>query len=262
MPQMHELKIQPPYILLLDNHRSHNSIEISKFCEEKQIHLLGLHPNATFLQQPLDVAFFHSFKSKWNDLLARLGTQVKRTNVCQLVSSVMAENDFSVVLRSGFKSSGLHPLSKNAIDEKKFIKKSPPCKLKPCVFGANLPIYAKTAHVEVGPERVQSDLFSKATYDSIFVGIELEDSRTDLEPQCSTALECSKNVAGGTAVETLEADTASRQDQSGFDNMNESNNGLDALNSDTCCQPQGDEEHDALNNGSCSKENSTRKHSR
>lgn len=142
---MHALGIEAPYIIILDNHKSHYGIEISKYCEEQQIHVIGLHPNSTFLAQPLDVALFRAFKAKWNGLLNRTGVQVKRTNVCSLVGTLMAENDFSDDIRSGFRASGLYPLDKNAIDKNKFIKSSSYKKLTPCVFGTDAPIYAQTS---------------------------------------------------------------------------------------------------------------------
>ena len=60
--QVREKNIEPPYILLADNHSSHKSEAISLFCERNNIHLIGLHANSTHVLQPLDVAVFKPFK--------------------------------------------------------------------------------------------------------------------------------------------------------------------------------------------------------
>lgn len=121
--------MQPPYFVFLDNFSGHMGLDIAAFCKENGIHLLGLHPNATFIMQPLDVGFFKGFKSKWNQKLLGSGdkppTQVKRTNVCSLIGSLFAEyavTDFSKNVKSAFGSCGLFPLNRQAIDSTKFVK--------------------------------------------------------------------------------------------------------------------------------------------
>ncbi|KAJ8929036.1 hypothetical protein NQ314_018305 [Rhamnusium bicolor] len=47
--------IQKPVLFLVDWHRSHMSIELSRFCDENGIIIYALPPNATHLLQPADV---------------------------------------------------------------------------------------------------------------------------------------------------------------------------------------------------------------
>lgn len=98
------------------------SIEISTFCEENEIHLIGLHPNATFCQQPLDVTVFKAVKNKWNDLVTNFGFQVTRSNVCSLVGKLFDDYDFGDQIRAGFRCCGLYPFNAQAINPLKFIK--------------------------------------------------------------------------------------------------------------------------------------------
>jgi len=65
VPQMIALQRKAPYILFLDGHKSHISIEISETCEALGIILISLYPNTTHITQPLDVSFFRPLKSKW-----------------------------------------------------------------------------------------------------------------------------------------------------------------------------------------------------
>lgn len=54
-----------PVIVFLDGHTSHLSIHLCRFCRERQIIVICLHPNATHILQPLDVAVFYPLKARW-----------------------------------------------------------------------------------------------------------------------------------------------------------------------------------------------------
>lgn len=56
-----------PVVLYADNHSSHMTMNLVKFCKEKQIEIIGLYPNATHLIQPLDVSLFHVLKEKYKE---------------------------------------------------------------------------------------------------------------------------------------------------------------------------------------------------
>ena len=47
-----------PVILFVDEHSSNLSVEVGALCEEKNIILVQLYPNSTFLMQPADVSCF------------------------------------------------------------------------------------------------------------------------------------------------------------------------------------------------------------
>ncbi|KAJ8966802.1 hypothetical protein NQ314_003298 [Rhamnusium bicolor] len=57
--------IQKPVLFLVDGHKSHMSLELSKFCSNNGIISYALPPNATHLLQPADVAVFKPLKEYW-----------------------------------------------------------------------------------------------------------------------------------------------------------------------------------------------------
>lgn len=61
-------------LLVLDNHRSHTTLELRSFCENKDIILLWMPPHSSHILQPLDVLSFGPLKtafSKQNQDLIR-----------------------------------------------------------------------------------------------------------------------------------------------------------------------------------------------
>lgn len=70
-PWLQKQDIQLPVLFYLDNHSSHLSPPLVSFNRENQIELVGLLPNSTHITQPLDIAFFHPFKSEWKRTLPK-----------------------------------------------------------------------------------------------------------------------------------------------------------------------------------------------
>lgn len=58
-------RIQRPVLFSVDGHKSHMSVELSRFCNKNDIILYALPPNATQLLQPADVAVFKPLKDYW-----------------------------------------------------------------------------------------------------------------------------------------------------------------------------------------------------
>lgn len=148
--------------MFMDNHRSHLSPEISKLCEDNSIHLIGLHPNGTHLHQPLDVAVFKPFKVIWDRMIAGPEVQVVKTSVCSLVGRVMESTDFTQNVKSGFRSAGLHPLDKNAIDRTKIITQPIVRKAQIYVHGVTPPLYLQNPNLDksirsASPESAHDD---------------------------------------------------------------------------------------------------------
>lgn len=106
--------ITPPVILFVDGHASHLTLQTSRFCEENQIVLIALHPNATHIMQPLDVSVFRSLKAKWKEVVHQW-----RIEHCE--NPVLKKKDFAPLLRhamdmltpdtisNGFRKCGLCP---------------------------------------------------------------------------------------------------------------------------------------------------------
>ena len=112
--------IQFPVIIYLDNH-SHMTIPLLSFCRNKQIEIIPLYPNSTYIMQPLDIAFVHLFKEMWEKTVPMWKIQ---KNVVQMkkedfptVLKMTLDNmkDEKDVIQSGFKESGVVPFNPNVV---------------------------------------------------------------------------------------------------------------------------------------------------
>lgn len=184
---MNELGLEPPFVLVCDNHKSHMSPSISSFCEEHAIHLVGLHPNATHIQQPLDVGVFRSLKQRWNELLEgdceKAPTQVRKSNVCTIVGKLMDKCDLSGNLKNGFKATGLWPLNFSAIDKTRFINKNIEASSVPVqMYGSERPIYAGS-YVELSSGKESDEVESPDTLRDSTVNFPVCSSQVFQEPE-------------------------------------------------------------------------------
>lgn len=171
LPEVKHLGIKGPYFVFVDNHAAHMNAEISKFCEDNDIYLIGLHPHATFCHQPLDVAVFACLKKKWYDIISNWPVPVTRSNICSLVGDLMKQANFSEAICAGFRSCGLVPFNPTAIDTSQLIK---PLKEK-CnarVYGPNLPLYA--INVEEAITKELSETKKRSAEDDTMPNAELE----------------------------------------------------------------------------------------
>lgn len=92
-PWLVKNKIQFPVLLFVDGHSSHLTLNLAKFCKEKEIELIALYPNATHVLQPLDVAVFHPLKHAWKKVVdkwrADKAQQLKRENFAVVLKSAL-----------------------------------------------------------------------------------------------------------------------------------------------------------------------------
>lgn len=151
VPQMKKLKRNPPYLLFIDGHRSHVSIEISSVCEGLGVILITLYPNATHIIQPLDVSLFRPFKIKWQDQLHACKVEnpyfnMTKFNFANIFSQFLERNDFSESIRNGFRKCGLYPYNFNSIDLSRIV----------ALPSSNLSEINKT-HFVFGPEPAYYD---------------------------------------------------------------------------------------------------------
>lgn len=65
LPWVKRNNIPLPVIVFVDGHTSHLSLPLSEFCNQNQIILVALCPNATHILQPMDVGIFGPLKRKW-----------------------------------------------------------------------------------------------------------------------------------------------------------------------------------------------------
>nr|CAH7750980.1 unnamed protein product [Callosobruchus chinensis] len=64
-PWLQERQVKFPVILFLDGHKSHLSLQLSRFCSQNEIIVYCLPPNATHMIQPCDVSIFRPLKAAW-----------------------------------------------------------------------------------------------------------------------------------------------------------------------------------------------------
>jgi hypothetical protein len=122
-----------PWVLFVDNHKSHHSLEVSEICERHQIIMIGLPPNCTRLMQPNDVLFFGNFKLAFAALLKEIRRDQKSfylnsQNFAPILKIAIGRSAGSTVLKSGFRRTGLHPWDPTAPDYNQLHTKSEPQK--------------------------------------------------------------------------------------------------------------------------------------
>lgn len=130
-PWLVKKDIEFPVILFLDGHSSHLTLPLSEFCREKRIELIVLLPNATHILQPLDVGLFRALKKSWSEAVrdwrfANGGSRMRREDFGNVMLTAVTKLELNSILPNAFRASGLHPLSVDGIDLKKFFKESFP----------------------------------------------------------------------------------------------------------------------------------------
>lgn len=106
-----------PILLLLDNHESHRTLAVLKFCRDNGIHLLSFPPHCSHRMQPLDVSVFGPFKNAANQLCAdwvkmNPGRVMKHDDLSPVYKEALriAATESNIV--SGFAACGLYPLNR------------------------------------------------------------------------------------------------------------------------------------------------------
>jgi DDE superfamily endonuclease. len=113
--------IQFPVILFLDGHKSHLTYELSRLCNELNIEVLALYPNATRILQPCDVAVFRPIKTGWKKAAREFyeqnpGAVLNKITFAPLLEKVVANDIKRETLCNGFRGCGLFPFNPDAVD--------------------------------------------------------------------------------------------------------------------------------------------------
>lgn len=117
-------KLEGPKVLLGDNLSSHISIKVLRECQENDIRFVLLPPNSTHLTQPLDVSCFRPIKGAWRKLLKAWKTRnrgpLRKDMFPQLLRKTLEKVGATQpeTVKSGFKTTGLIPLDRNAVLKK------------------------------------------------------------------------------------------------------------------------------------------------
>jgi hypothetical protein len=109
-----------PILLLMDGHSSHYCLDTIKQAAEDDIVIFVLPPNTTHLVQPLDKGIFGPLKISWREtchkyLLEHPGRVITRYDFSKLFSKAWMKAMTMKNIRSGFATTGIFPLNRNAV---------------------------------------------------------------------------------------------------------------------------------------------------
>ncbi|CAH1977464.1 unnamed protein product [Acanthoscelides obtectus] len=115
-----------PVLLIFDNHESHISIDVVNFAKENGITIVTIPPHCSGKLQPLDVAVYSSFKSRYNRvlnnwMLSNPGKTVTIYNIPELIKTLMSDAFSQANILSGFRKSGIHPFNPDIFTEEEFM---------------------------------------------------------------------------------------------------------------------------------------------
>lgn len=128
-PYLIKKKVKFPVILFLDGHKSHLSYSLSLLCNELQIEVFALYPNATRILQPCDVTVFRPLKEGWRRVVREWedehpGELLNKVTFAPLLEKAIQSSVKPETLVNGFKACGLCPLNPNNIDFSKCLGKA------------------------------------------------------------------------------------------------------------------------------------------
>lgn len=121
LPYFKQSPQSEPKIMLGDNCASHLSFNVIRACIDNNIRFVFLPPNSTHLTQPLDVAWFRPFKTKWRMVLKSWKLThkgvVPKSSFPSLLRKTIEELGENVIsnLVAGFKACGVCPFNPEAV---------------------------------------------------------------------------------------------------------------------------------------------------
>ena len=110
-------------VLLLDGHKSHETLHIIEMAIAHNIDIVCLLPNTTHYLQPLDVSYFKSLKAKWNienEGFARRnhGKFVNKANFAGIFHSAWTRtNENKEIIKNGFSRTGIAPFRRLTVQD-------------------------------------------------------------------------------------------------------------------------------------------------
>ena len=109
-----------PLLLLLDGHSSHFCPDTIKYAAESQVILFILPPNTIHLTQPLDKGVFGPLMTCWrrvchNHLVQNPGVAIAKHNFSSLFSEAWMQAMTPRNIVSGFCTTGVYPIRRNAL---------------------------------------------------------------------------------------------------------------------------------------------------
>ena len=111
-----------PVVLLVDGHKTHIDMEVSKISKQNGIMLYCLLPHSSQFAQPLDVGFFGALKRTWTKAvdkfkIAYMGSSVTKEKLAGVFNTAWtgAVKMFTIV--NSFARAGIYPKDRNAFEK-------------------------------------------------------------------------------------------------------------------------------------------------
>ncbi|XP_046662227.1 uncharacterized protein LOC124370172 [Homalodisca vitripennis] len=117
--------VDSPILLLVDNHRTHITLEAINLCRDNHIVMVGFPPHTTHRLQPLDVSFFGSLKTFYsqacdNFMVNNPGQTISDFKIGELLTIAYFKAATVGNAVSGFRSTGIEPYNPLVFDEHDF----------------------------------------------------------------------------------------------------------------------------------------------
>lgn len=120
-----------PVLLIMDNHSSHISLEVSLYSRKHHISILTLAPHTSHKIQPLDRSFFGPLKTKYSIecdtwMNQHPGRGINIAQVVKLFNGAFQKVATVGNASSGFAVSGIYPFNEHLFDDGDFAPASVP----------------------------------------------------------------------------------------------------------------------------------------
>ena len=120
-----------PVLLIIDNHKSHISIEVINFAKDHHIALLSFPPHCSHEMQPLDKSVYGPFKTfvnqacdRWMREKENAGKSMSIHNIPSVVSYAFPKAMTPTNITAGFRATGIYPYDRNIFPPEKFLPAS------------------------------------------------------------------------------------------------------------------------------------------
>lgn len=118
--------VESPALILLDNHKTHITINIVLYAREHNLIVLTFPPHCSHRLQPLDVTVYGPFKARYrasmNDwMTSNPGKTVTIFNVAQFAKDAFYAAFNMNNVTSGFKNTGIWPINQNIFADEDFL---------------------------------------------------------------------------------------------------------------------------------------------
>lgn len=112
---------EKPVLLLLDNHESHQTLDVIRYCRANGIHMLSFPPHCSHRMQPLDVSVFGPFKKAANMFCGdwirdNPGRRTQITDLPKIMKKALLKGADEANIIAGFAACGLWPLNRHIFE--------------------------------------------------------------------------------------------------------------------------------------------------